>query len=75
AFLRTHPRLAEFFLDHGVDITVIEPESVTALVDYDEEVRSVDPLDYELRWTMEGETLRLAVDENLEVTSVSRGGD
>jgi hypothetical protein len=43
-----------------------------ALMDYDEEVTSVDPFDAAFTFEIDGETLTLAVDDELNVVDVTR---
>lgn len=72
--LMTNSDLLAFLLDHGIN-----PFSASAqvsyyavLMDYEEEVVSVDPFEAAFTFEIDGETLTLAVDDELTVVDVIR---
>lgn len=67
--LLAEPRLMAFMIDHGVD--PVSPNGFH-LFRMDERIRSVDPFEGEFTFAAEDETLTLTVNEELEVTDVSR---
>ncbi len=66
--------LLDFVTDHGANPLVPETYEVGpgALANYDETVRSLDPLRVELAFTLEDETLRLTLDKDVAVVDATR---
>jgi len=71
--LLSSPALLGFLLDHGVD--PLSPRSVRRFdrffSEYDEEIRSRNPLRAVLTFSLDGDELALHVDENGEIVDVS----
>ena len=74
-FVGNYPPVLAYFHDHGFDLADPDPTGVDVLTGYEEVVHARDPLDYELRWTFEGETLAVRVDADLDVVDVTRAAD
>ncbi len=66
-------RVRDCFQDHGHELLVIDWATAVAFLDADERVRAVDPVDYEAAWTLNGETLRVAIDGDGRITDLQRG--
>lgn len=65
-----NPDLRKFLLDHGIDPVDPSPTPFFAATSvYDEEIRSVDPFEASFTFTIDGDTLTLEVDEDLEITT------
>lgn len=69
-----HPDVNAFFRDHGHDSLWPDFETLSVVGLFDETVRSREPLDYEMRWTLDGESMRVRVNGDLEVLEVERTG-
>ena len=74
--LLAETELLSFVTDHGANPLLPETHDIApgALADYDEEVRSLDPLEVALSFTIRNETLTLVVDENGTVVAATRAG-
>lgn len=68
----TDPTVLSFFDDHGYDLGNLDKDAVRVAPTFEETVRSVEPLDYEMRWTLDGETLAVRIDDDLEVIDTTR---
>ena len=68
--LMKSPQLRSFVADHDIDPIT---DGVEWGWDYEEEVLSSDPFKARFIYTVDGETLTLTVDDNLEITDASRG--
>jgi hypothetical protein len=66
--------LLSFVTDYGANPLHPETHDVApgALANYDEDVRSLDPLEVALSFTIRDETLTLTVDEDVSVVDVTR---
>lgn len=66
--------LLAFLTERGLN--PIDPENpgraLRALVDYDEEVRSIDPLEVDFTFTVEGDAITLTLDDDLDVVDARR---
>lgn len=71
--LLSSPALLGFMLDHGID--PLSPRSVRRFdrlfSEYDEAIRSLDPLRVELVFSLDGDELALRVDENGDIVDAS----
>lgn len=68
-YLLAEPRLMGFMIDHGID--PLSPNGFH-LFQMDERIHSVDPFGGEFTFTADQEAITLTVDDELEVTDVSR---
>lgn len=66
------PTLRSFFADHGYDLVAPGYEAAIGLATPEESLRETDPLDYELAWTLDGETLRIRMNEEPAVVEAER---
>lgn len=75
--LLAETELLSFVTDHGANPLLPETHDIAqgALADYDEEVRSVEPVEVALSFTIRDETLTLVVDESGSVVDATREGD
>lgn len=66
--------LLAFLLSHGINplSAASRTSYYAALMDYDEELRSTDPFEAEFTFDIEGDSLTLRVDDDLDVTEVTR---
>lgn len=73
--LMANSDVLEFLLTHGIN--PVKPQSYeefdAALMDYGEEVRSVDPLDASFTFTVDGDSLTLTVSDEHSVTDATSG--
>lgn len=63
-----------FLIDHGINPVSPSSQAVynAALMDYDEELLSVDPFEARLTLSVDGDTLALTVDDDLDVSEATR---
>ncbi len=61
-----------FFADHGRDLVSPEYETALLLATPEETVRATDPLEYEIAWSLGGETLTVTLDDGPAVVEVTR---
>ena len=68
--------LLAFLTDHGLNPIAPSGEAIHRVdrmhMNYDEEVRSVDPFDARFTFTLDGESLTLTVDDDLSVVDATR---
>lgn len=67
-----HPTVLAFFADHGYDLTQPDAKSYRVAKIFEETVRSREPLDFELRWTLDDEVLTVRLDDDLDFIEVTR---
>jgi hypothetical protein len=70
--LMTDSVVVSFHHDHGIDVRETLPWSLTWLTDCTTEQVSESPLRYTISGTVDGETLRVEVDETLNVVEATR---
>lgn len=61
--------LVQFMIDHGIDPLAVDGLHLSAL---EETVVTIDPFEARFEFTVEGDALTLAVDDDLSVTDVTR---
>lgn len=61
-----------FFADHGRDLVSPAYETALLLATPEETVRATDPLEYEIAWSLGGETLTVTLDDGPAVVEVTR---
>ncbi|MCU4744334.1 DUF7351 domain-containing protein [Natronoglomus mannanivorans] len=67
------PVVTAFYYDHGVEHRFASWETFRRAQTVDEEILETDPLRVRLTVTVEGDTLRLTLDETLNVVDIVRG--
>lgn len=71
-----HTDLLAFLTDHGQDpFRRPADAAIGELMDYEEEIRSVDPFEARFTFTADGDAITLTVDDDLAVTDVASGED
>jgi len=75
--LLAETELLSFLTDHGVNPLVPETRERAPgmLANYGEEIRSLDPLQVELTFTIDNDALTLTIDEDVSVADVTRDRD
>lgn len=70
--LLTEPAVVAFHYDHGVDVRRTSPWTLPWLVESDAEQVSASPARYAVSGTLDGEVLRVVVDDRLDVVETER---
>jgi hypothetical protein len=68
--LNTHPAVVSFYYDH--EVNVFEQHPWAELSDVDETVRSTDPWEVSVVYTIDGDELHLTVDDRVEGVDARR---
>jgi len=66
------PAVIAFFYDHGVEFDLATYEQRALLLNFEEELASMDPLRIQLSIQLDGETLQLTYDERMDVVDERR---
>lgn len=71
--LEANTDLLAFLTSHGLNPLAPTPDAYRVAVGYDEEILSTDPFEARFTWTVDGDTLALTVDDDLNVVEVEEG--
>lgn len=70
--LLSEPRFRAFFDSRGIDVFGLEFDHWEWFISYDEEVLGTEPFEARFTFTIDEDTIRLTVDESLEVTDIEQ---
>lgn len=73
AYLQRNLEVRSFMIDHGLDPVAPKSERFRRMIHrYEEDFRSVEPLEVAITFTLDGDTLTLVLDDALSVLEVHR---